>query len=59
MQADVTVAAMLGFLRLSLPDQLPKGRYPRLDALSSRAEMLPAFQATVPPADERAPQPVS
>jgi glutathione S-transferase len=58
-QADVTVAAMLGLLRLSLPDQLPKGRFPRLDGLLDRAEALPAFQATVPPAEERAPQPVT
>ncbi len=57
-QADVTVATMLGFLKLSLPEELPQGRYPRLDALSERAERLPAFQATVPPADERAPRAV-
>ena len=57
-QADVTVATMLGFLKLSLPEELPEGRYPRLDGLSERAERLPAFQATVPPADERAPKPV-
>jgi glutathione S-transferase len=59
MQADITVAAMLGLLRLSLPDQMPEGRYPRLEGLSGRAEALAAFKATVPPPDERAPRQVS
>jgi glutathione S-transferase len=59
MQPDITVAAMLGLLRLSLPDQLTAGRYPRLEGLSARAEVLPAFQAAVPPPGEQAPRQVS
>src|SRR5262245_17428077 len=48
MQAEITVAAMLGYLRLRQPETLPAGRYPALDALSAWAEAHPAFQACLP-----------
>jgi glutathione S-transferase len=55
MQADITVTAMLGYLRLRVPDGLPKGRYPNLERLSAACEALPAFAATVPAPDETMP----
>lgn len=55
MQPDVTVAAMLGYLRLRLPEARPAGRYPNLDRLSAACEALPAFRSTVPAPDETMP----
>ncbi len=55
MQPDITVAAMLGYLRLRLPEALPSGRYPNLERLSAACEALPAFVATRPAADETMP----
>jgi glutathione S-transferase len=54
-QADITVAAMVGYLRLRLPEGQPAGRYPNLERLSAAAEALPAFAATRPAADETMP----
>ena len=48
MQPEITVAAMLGYVRLRQPDMLPPGRYPALEALSARAEAHPAFTACRP-----------
>ena len=48
MQAEVTVGTMLGYVRLRQPETLPPGRYPALEALSARAEDLPAFKACLP-----------
>ena len=48
MQPEITVAAMLGYLRLRQPETLPAGRYPALEALSAWAEALPAFIACLP-----------
>lgn len=48
MQPEITVAAMLGYLRLRQPDMPPRGRYPALGALSARAEAHPAFTACRP-----------
>jgi glutathione S-transferase len=48
MQPEITVAAMLGYLRLRQPETLPSGRYPALEALSARAEAHPAFKACLP-----------
>ena len=48
MQPEITVAAMLGYLRLRQPETLPAARYPALEALSSRAEAHPAFKACLP-----------
>lgn len=48
-QADVTAAVGMAFLRVNQPDQVPAGRYPRLDALTARLEDTPAFRATTLP----------
>ena len=48
MQPEITVAAMLGYLRLRQPETLPAGRYPALEALSAWAEAHPAFKACLP-----------
>ena len=55
MQPDITVAVMLGYLRLRVPDALPAGRYPGLERLSAACEALPAFVATRPSPDETMP----
>ncbi len=55
MQPDITVAVMLGYLRLRAPDALPAGRYPGLERLSSACEALPAFVAARPSSDETMP----
>jgi glutathione S-transferase len=55
MQPDITVAVMLGYLRLRVPDALPAGRYPGLERLSAACEALPAFIATRPSTDETMP----
>lgn len=51
-QADVTVATMLSFLKLALPDLVAAERLPALAAFSARCEALPAFAATRPGPDE-------
>jgi len=48
MQPDITVAVMLGFLRLYLPEVVPDGRYPALEAAAAAAEAQPAFVACRP-----------
>jgi len=45
-QADVSTVAAMDFLRAFWPEQLPQGRYPKLDALHSRAYALPAIAQT-------------
>jgi glutathione S-transferase len=52
-QADITVATMVGFVRMADPEMLPAGRFPNLEALSQRCEALPAFAQNLPLADER------
>jgi glutathione S-transferase len=52
MQPEITVAAMLGYLRLRQPETLPSGRYPALKALSAWAETHPAFKACLPTPQE-------
>ncbi len=47
-QAEITTACMLRYLRIAVPDVLPPGRYPSLDALSARCEVRPEFSATNP-----------
>jgi glutathione S-transferase len=56
-QTGITAACSLGYIRLRLPDLVPPGRYPRLDALADAAERLPAFSACRPAADETIPSP--
>jgi len=48
MQPEITVAAMLGYLRLRQPETLPPASYPALEALSAWAEAHPAFKACLP-----------
>src|SRR5215831_6101134 len=48
MQPEITIACMLGYVRLRQPDALRAGRYPALEALSARAENHPAFVACRP-----------
>ena len=47
-QAEITTACMLRYLRIAVPDVLPTGRYPSLEALSGRCEARPEFIATCP-----------
>jgi glutathione S-transferase len=56
-QADITTACLVGYLKLRTPEALAGGRCPKLEALSARAEALPAFQAARPAADEVMPAP--
>lgn len=44
----ITTACMMRYVRLAVPDLLPRGRYPVLDAVSDRCEALVAFKATWP-----------
>ena len=48
MQPEITVATMLGYVRLREPGTLPPGCYPALEALSAWAEAHPAFKACLP-----------
>jgi glutathione S-transferase len=45
-QAEITTACMLGYISLTDPLLMPRGRYPVLDALASRCEARPEFRAT-------------
>jgi len=47
-QAQISTACMIRYVRMTDPDLIPPGRYPTLDALSSRCEARPEFQATNP-----------
>ena len=47
-QAQITTACMIRWSRIAVPDFLPVGRYPALDALSDRCEAMPEFKATNP-----------
>lgn len=44
-QADITLAVGVGFIRFTIPDEWPTGRYPRIEAHAARMEALPAFLA--------------
>jgi glutathione S-transferase len=51
-QADLTTAALVGYLKLRM-SEIDVGRdYPRLATLSARCEAMPAFQAARPSPDE-------
>jgi len=43
--ADVTASVTVSFLRVMLPELLPPGVYPNLEALTTACEALPAFKA--------------
>jgi glutathione S-transferase len=47
-QARITTACVWRYLRMSVPNLVPAGRYPALEALSERCEALPEFKATYP-----------
>lgn len=51
-QADLTSAALLGYLRLRLPDVPLEQEFPRLAALSARCEAMPSFSAARPSPEE-------
>jgi glutathione S-transferase len=51
-QADLTVAALIGYLKLRLSEIDVARDYPRLAALAARCEAMPAFAAARPSADE-------
>ena len=51
-QPEITVATMLGYVRLRQPETLPRGRYPALEGLSARAEAHAAFKACLPTSEE-------
>lgn len=55
-QADVTVATMVGYLRLALPELASPDRLPALARHADACERLPEFQATRPGPDERPPR---
>ncbi len=42
--ADITAAVTVSFLRVMLPELLPPGVYPNLEALTTACEALPAFK---------------
>jgi glutathione S-transferase len=47
-QTQITTACIFRWAQLGVPDLVPSGRYPNLDALSARCEALPEFEATHP-----------
>jgi glutathione S-transferase len=48
LQPGITLATMLGYLRLRVSEAVPPGRYPRLEALAAAAEAMPAYPACQP-----------
>ena len=54
-QADLTTVAMLGYLKLRVPDVDLARDYPGLDRLAEGCERLPIFAATQPAANETMP----
>jgi len=51
-QADITIACMIFYFGLRLPEAFPPGRYPRLEQIARRCEALDAFVNTRPAPDE-------
>jgi glutathione S-transferase len=51
-QADVTVGAMMGYMKLRAKEAPAAASYPTLEALSQRLEALDAFRAAQPSPDE-------
>ncbi|MFO0989671.1 MAG: glutathione S-transferase family protein [Alphaproteobacteria bacterium] len=47
-QAAITTACAIRYVRLVDGEEMPRGRYPALDALSDRCEARPEFEATCP-----------
>ena len=48
-QPEITTACMLRYVQMVDPELLPQERYPTLEALSTRCEARPEFQATFAP----------
>lgn len=48
--ADILAAVGVGFIRFTIPDEWPTGRFPRIEALAARLEATPSFRAV--PIDE-------
>jgi glutathione S-transferase len=55
-QADLTAAALAGYLKLRLSEIDMARDYPRLAALAARCEAMPSFVAARPSADEVMPR---
>jgi len=55
LQPDITVACMVGHLRLRLPEAFVAGSYPRVDRLATSFAAFAAFEATQPAANETMP----
>lgn len=55
MQPDVTVGCVMAYLRARAPEQVPAGKYPRLERHAAACDALPAFARTQPAADEAMP----
>jgi hypothetical protein len=51
-QPAITIAAMLGYLRLRAAEAMPAGKYPTLERLSGLAEATDAFTACRPTIEE-------
>ena len=51
-QSDITLACMIFYFGLRLPEAFPSGRYPRLEQIARRCEALDAFSQTRPAPDE-------
>ena len=45
-QAEITTGCALDYIRVTAPELMPDGRYPKLDALWRRLAARPEFQAT-------------
>ncbi|HTJ47352.1 MAG TPA: glutathione S-transferase family protein [Kofleriaceae bacterium] len=55
MQPDAIVACLIDHVRASTPEVMPKGAYPRLDALRERANTIPGVRETMAAGDETMP----
>jgi glutathione S-transferase len=51
-QPQITIGAVLGYVRLREPDALPPGKYPDLEALSAILEAMDAFKSCRPTLEE-------
>jgi glutathione S-transferase len=55
-QTDITIACMIGYFDLRLPECFPPTQYPALERLYARCEALDAFKTTQPSSDEVMPR---
>ena len=47
-QPRISTACFVRYVKMTSPELMPQGRFPRLDALSDECEARPEFQATFP-----------